>query len=256
MELPRVLIEEWPEESGWLAQLPELAAECAEAWKLALESPVETPHSLVVPAGDMVLKLNAPGHFEADHEADALERWAGAGAVRLLGRDDQRRALLLERCVPGTPLAEAGADQIAVACDLLARVTVEAEEPFRRLADEADGWVDDLSRREVPAHLLDYSLDVLRTVDRSAHFIVNQDLHAWNILAAEREPWLMIDPKPLIGERELDAVGLLRNAAKPGRWLDALVALGLDRERLRGWGVAHALAWDNLDAAERIFRAR
>jgi streptomycin 6-kinase len=61
----------------------------------------------------------------------------------------------------------------------------------------------------------------------------------------------VIDPKPLVGERELDGVGLLRNAVTRGeastastrRWLDVLADLGLDRERLRGLGVAHALAW-------------
>ena len=66
------------------------------------------------------------------------------------------------------------------------------------------------------------------------------------MLCAERLPWLVIDPKPLVGELELDGVGLLRNAesgASVRRWLDALSELGLDRERLRGWGVAHALAW-------------
>ena len=65
--------------------------------------PFDTPRSLVVPAGGAVLKLNAPSHFEADHEADALACWDGRGAVRLLARDDERRALLLERCVPGRP---------------------------------------------------------------------------------------------------------------------------------------------------------
>ena len=60
----------------------------------------------------------------------------------------------------------------------------------------------------------------------------------------------MIDPKPLVGEAELDGVGLVRNAAwspeprrEVGRWLDGLAGLGLDRERLRAWGVAHAIAW-------------
>ena len=43
--------------------------------------------SLVVPAGDVVLKLNAPSHLEADHEADALAHWGGRGAVRLLARE-------------------------------------------------------------------------------------------------------------------------------------------------------------------------
>jgi hypothetical protein len=49
------------------------------------------------------------------------------------------------------------------------------------------------------------------------------------------------------------------------RWLDALTGLGLDRERLRGWGVAHALAWGweregrwslrSLEVARTIFAA-
>ena len=36
-----------------------------------------------------VLKLGTP-HREAEQEADALERWDGDGAVRLLARDDER----------------------------------------------------------------------------------------------------------------------------------------------------------------------
>ncbi len=62
-------------------------------------------------------------------------------------------------------------------------------------------------------------------------WLVNQDLHGGNVLRAEREPWLVIDPKPLVGERELEASGLLRNADDVSRWLDALAELGLDRER-------------------------
>jgi streptomycin 6-kinase len=88
---------------------------------------------------------------------------------------------------------------------------------------------------------------VFRTADPRASFLVNQDLHGANVLEAEREPWLVIDPKPLVGEREVDGVGLLRNAPARGQsvsvWLDALAGLGLDRDRLRAWGVAHALAW-------------
>ncbi len=92
MRRPARLAEEWRHEGAWLATLPDLVADWAEQWDLALEAPVDTPHSLVVPAGDVVLKLNAPGHAEAEHEADALARWDGRGAVRLLARDDTRRA--------------------------------------------------------------------------------------------------------------------------------------------------------------------
>ncbi|MGH3103655.1 MAG: aminoglycoside phosphotransferase family protein [Gaiellaceae bacterium] len=256
MRVPAALQREWRRESAWLTDLPRLAAECAELWGLALEEPFDTPHSLVVPAGDVVLKLNAPSHFEADHETEALARWAGRGAVQLTARDDARRALLIERCRPGTRLRDAGTDEPAVVAALLPRLWGEPDKPhpFRFLADEAERWVEDVPRhyelggRPFERSLLDFAVDVFRTVDRTATSLVNQDLHGGNILRAEREPWLVIDPKPLLGEREANAVGLLRNAAGGGaasvrRWLDVLQELGLDRERLRAWGVAHALAW-------------
>jgi len=253
--IPPRLQEEWRHEREWLAALPRLAAECADLWDVRLEEPIDTPHSLVVPAGDAVLKLNAPSHVEADHEPDALALWNGNGAVRLLARDDARRALLLERCRPGTRLWDTDADELHVVLPLLARLSLELDDPapFRLLADEADRWEEQLPRRwdeggrPFDRTVLEQALDVFRTVDRAARSLANQDLHGGNVLAAEREPWLVIDPKPLVGEPELDGVGLLRNAAFRGeslaRWLAASVELGLDRDRLRAWGVAHALAW-------------
>jgi streptomycin 6-kinase len=187
---------------------------------LELEQPVDTPHSLVVPAGDVVLKLNAPSHFEADHEADALERWRGAGAVRLLARDDARRAFVVERCRPGTRLWDAGVDETSVLAELLPRLLLDLDDPypFRLLTDEAERWAEDVPRRfdldglPFERRLLDFAVDVFRSADRSARFLVH-DLHGGNVLQAKREPWLVIDPKPLVGEREVDGVGLLRNAA-------------------------------------------
>jgi streptomycin 6-kinase len=257
VRIPPSLHGAWPAEREWLERLPQLAAECAAAWGLELDEPFDTPRSLVVPAGDAVLKLNAPSHVEADHEADALACWDGHGAVHLLARDDERRALLLERCVPGVTLAEADADELPVVLALLERLphAVADGHPFRLLTDEADRWAEDVSRRweeggrPFERSLLDAALDLYGSVDRNARSLVNQDLHSWNVLRAEREPWLAIDPKPLVGERELDGVGPLRNAGFSGereqvrRWLDALTSLGMDRERLRGWGIAHALAW-------------
>jgi streptomycin 6-kinase len=279
MRLPTALVDQWDDEPDWIASLPRLAAECAESWGLVLEEPYDTPHSLVVPAGDAVLKLNAPPHFEAEQEADALSLWAGRGAVTLVARDDARRALLLERCRPGTRLWDSGADEPSVVPALLPRLWIEPERPhpFRFLADEADRWAEEVPRRydmhgrPFERSLVDYAVDVFRGVDRSATWLANQDLHGGNVLSAQREPWLVIDPKPLVGERELDGVGLLRNAAFNGgaalvrRWLDVLPGLGLDRERLRGWGVAHALAWgwdaedgwssDSIRAARAILHA-
>jgi streptomycin 6-kinase len=214
VRIPAALADEWGHEPEWLAALPRIVAECDEQWSLELEEPVDTPHSLVVPAGDAVLKVNAPSHFEADHEADALALWNGRGAVRLLARDDGRRAFLCERCRPGTRLWDTDVDDVVVIAPLLTRLSIELEaaQPFRLLADEADRWAEELPRRNelsgraLEPTLLEYALDVFRTVDRDARFLVNQDLHGGNVLSAVREPWLVIDPKPLVGERELDAV--------------------------------------------------
>lgn len=274
MRLPRALVETWSHEPAWLDALPRLVADCAERWSLELEPPVDTPHSLVIPAQEVVLKLNAPTHFEADREADALERWDGRGAVRLVARDDERRALLLERCRPGTCLWDTDEDEVVVMSDLIPRlqVDVQGEHPFALVADEADRWAETVPRWYEEASspfqrsLLDAALEVYRTVDRSSTRLVNQDLHGGNVLRAEREPWLAIDPKPLVGEREIEASGLLRNTDNVSRWLDALVELGFDRERARGWGVAHNLAWawderdgwleQHVEEARRILSAR
>jgi streptomycin 6-kinase len=65
------------------------------------------------------------------------------------------------------------------------------------------------------------------------------------VLRAEREPWLAIDPAPVVGERAFDAASLLRDrAVAAARRLDAVSAqLGLDRERVRLWGIVVALVW-------------
>jgi streptomycin 6-kinase len=278
MQLPTSLREMWKREPEWLVELPRVVRELAAAWNLALEEPVDTPRSLVVPAGDVVLKVNAPSHFEADHEADALVRWDGRGAVRVVARADEHRAFLIERCRPGTRLWDSGADEPSVVAELLLRLWAEVPEPhpFTLAADQAPRWAEEvqaryaLGGRPFEQSLVDLAVDVFGSADPGATALVNQDLHGGNILSARREPWLVIDPKPLVGERELDGVGPLRNAARNGgapavrRWLDVLEEMGLDRERARAWGAAHALAWgwadgewssESVDAARLIAAA-
>jgi streptomycin 6-kinase len=212
--------------------------------------------------GDAVLKVQLPDDAESEHEADALRFWNGRGSVRLLAHDAGRRALLLERCSPGTPLGnvyDEGA--IAVAAAMMERLwqTPSEDVAWRRLAFEAERWLEVLPRRWLrhgrpfEKRLLDAGLDAMRGLGPAQADLVlcHQDLHGGNILRSEREPWLAIDPKPIVGERAYDTVALVRDPGPRGltvqdvrRRLDALSeALGLDRERMRGWGIVKHLAW-------------
>jgi len=71
--------------------------------------------------------------------------------------------------------------------------------------------------------------------------LLHQDLHTDNVLAAQREAWLVIDPKPLVGERELSVAPIVRDYvlghSREGvvHRLDRLCEeLELDRERALG----------------------
>ena len=248
----------------WLESLPRLAAECADRWDLSLGEPFASSNaSLVVPAGDAVLKLNPPEE-ESEREADALRLWNGDGAVRLLAHDAERRALLVERCVPGTWLLELGDDVAGdVVAALLPRLWQDPLPVFRRLEDLAARWVDELPRtwtrygRPFERSLLDAAVSALRELGPSQGPLVtsNEDLHAGNVLRAAREPWLVIDPKPIAAEREFALVAMVRDRkeevltgprplARLRRRLDRLCSdLDLDRDRVRAWTGAHTIAW-------------
>jgi streptomycin 6-kinase len=249
---------------AWLRELPRLVQECREQWSLELGEPFPYAYaSLALPATspdgeEAVLKVCFPDR-ESEHEADALERWDGNGAVRLLARDRDRSALLIERCRPGRALRELDPGRaLGVIVGLLPRLWVAAGEPFRPLAEEAEWWRSDLPSRWERAgrpferKLLDAALEALRDLPaiQGDAVLLHQDLHGDNVLEAEREPWLVIDPKPLAGEREFGLASVVRayefghsERAVRSR-LDRLTAeLGLDRERARGWALAQTLAW-------------
>jgi streptomycin 6-kinase len=201
-----------------------------------------------------VLKIQTP-HRESEHEADALALWDGDGAARLLAHDREEHALLIERCVPGTPLSEAGQDvALDVFVDLLPRLWKPAGLPFRQLAEEAAWWAEYLPRQDwtMAPEVLAAAREALGELPstQGEPVLLNQDLHAENVLAAQRERWLVIDPKPLVGEREFGVAPIVRSFELGHSKRDVLYRfdrltsdLGLDRERARGWTIAQTAAW-------------
>jgi streptomycin 6-kinase len=190
-----------------------------------------------------VLKLQHP-HRESEQEADALARWDGDGAVRLLARDDDRHALLLERCEPATFLSAWEGDPLDVIVELLPRLWKGAD-GFRTLSDEVAHW-------ELAGEAGDMARDLASS--QGELVLVHQDLHADNVLAAGREPWLVIDPKPLAAEREFSVAPIVRSRELGEsrrdvlRRLDRLCSeLDLDRERARGWTIVQTVAWNEGD---------
>jgi streptomycin 6-kinase len=261
----------WRERAGgaaWLESLPRLAEDCAERWSIRLGEPFGQGHvSLAVPAtlsdgGQAVLKLNFPEN-ESAGEADALAHWRGEGAVRLLELDRDRNALLVERADPGTSLWEVGDDEEAtlIAASVLRRLWCRPPpdgHPFRVLAAEAGRWMAELRSawealgRPFEQRLVDAATASAGQLAGSQSNVVvcHQDLQGSNILRAKREPWLAIDPKPIVGEPAFDVASLLRDrrwSIDPGtiqRRVDLLASeLGLDRARMQGWGLVHALHW-------------
>jgi streptomycin 6-kinase len=268
--------------AAWLERLPRLVAECAERWELRVSPAYPDSHvSFVAPVERAdgvraVLKVYFPDIWENEQEGDALAHWDGRGAVRLLERDRERRTLLIERCDPGTPLwTIADEDEVnGIAVGVLRRLWRPAlgEHPFRLLADDAGEWAETFPHawerlgRPFERTLVDTAVSAVRELapTQGDAVVLHQDFHSGNVLRAEREPWLAIDPQPLVGEREYDAASLLRDridvlVANPNperrlrRRLDVLAAeLDLDRDRIRRWGVVHALAWGVSAAAQKL----
>jgi streptomycin 6-kinase len=141
---------------------------------------------------------------------------------------------------------------------LLPRLWKPAGEPFTTLAAEAARWCANLPQeweqagRPFERRLLDAAVETLRDLagSQGEPVLLHQDLHADNVLRAQREPWLAIDPKPLLGEREFGIAPIVRSGemghsrADVRYRFDRLTAeLNLDRERARGWVFGQTLAW-------------
>ncbi|GAA2223455.1 aminoglycoside phosphotransferase family protein [Streptomyces amakusaensis] len=259
---------------AFIAALPGRTVRFLDSWGLRLDgAPMHGMCALVLPVRredgtPAVLKLQALDE-ETAGEAEALLAWGGDGAARLLDHDRETGTLLLERldfrrhlsAVPETREA------VGILAGLLARLTERpAPQGLRRLGDIAAGLL-----AETPAAvrgpadgderrlLLDCAAAVREVAGEPGDRLLHWDLHYGNILAAEREPWLAIDPKPLAGDPGFELLPALTNRYDPAETLwrfDLLTErLGLDRARAGAWTLGRILQgslWGLAEGDEKL----
>lgn len=253
----------------WLQALPGLVAELAERWQLTVKAPFALSYNYVAPVvradgTEAVLKIGVPSP-ELTTEIAAQELYAGRGMVQLLEIDHPRRAMLLERLRPGTPLARLAAKDDEQATLIAAQVMQQLflppppVHPFPTL-DRWLGSIDEHRRRyggsgPLPARRFEqaeaYRDELLAS--EGPPVVLHADLHHDNILQAGHAGWLAIDPKGVVGEAEYEVGTLLHNPwsdllhwpaprRTTVRRVDLLAEhLGFDRHRILQWGVVNAV---------------
>lgn len=258
-----------PSGRAWLNRLPRILEECAEAWSLTVDQPFpRLSYNYVVPVTrsdgtSLVLKVCFPDE-DFRNEANALQYFQGRGCARLVDVDQKRGALLLERLRPGLSLQNVTDDERAtsIATQVMRKLwyPLPRVTPYPTIAD----WVKGMARRspplveatpDFPARWIRHALVLYGELASNSDELVvlHGDLHHANILSAERDGWLAIDPKGLVGERACEPSVLLINALpkkhevpkiKPileRRVRQLAEELELDRERIRAWGIVRSV---------------
>ncbi|MBT2498347.1 hypothetical protein J7E25_04500 [Agromyces sp. ISL-38] len=267
---------DWHGDRGgdWVAALPGTVTGLAAAWDLhpagAPFAGGTTAYVLPLDRADgtpAVLKIDLR---DSDNRAEptALRAYDGDGAVRLLEYDPDSGAMLLERARPGTALLDhefpgvserhAVRERFAIACDLFRRLwrapVPAADYPEPPSADDLlKGWAEhfDTAAGQSPDVAKELALgvelcDALADADEIG--IANRDNHLSNVVTAVREPWLLIDPKPVLAERAFDGGYFLFkqqfHCPLGGTELLHAVAdgLGADLERVRAWAMLTTVA--------------
>ncbi|MFD6876077.1 MULTISPECIES: aminoglycoside phosphotransferase family protein [unclassified Streptomyces] len=259
--------------------LPARAAGFLERWELRRTGPgMYGATALVLPVEradgtPAALKLLVPDE-ESEGEPLALRTWAGRGCVELWEHDAPTGTLLLERLDEGRPLSGlAELDSraaVGVIGELLGRLTsVPAPEGLRGLDVSVARMLDGAPRAAaLPADprerllLSDCAAAVAEVAAEPGDRLLHWDLHFDNVLGGGeggREPWLAIDPKPLVGDPGFELLPSIVNnfRAEEVRWRFDLLTevVGLDRERARAWTLGRVLQnclWELEDGEDEL----
>lgn len=272
MRLPQALVKNvthvlGDEGRAWLDALPLLLVSCERDYGLTIGPPFELSYNYVAPVtrsdgSDAVLKVSPHGQ-DFRYELAATRHYDGRGMARLLESDEARGIALLERLRPGTMLVGLDDDdrQTEIAAEIMLKLRRDppagSELPtthdwfsaFAKHRAEHDGGAGPL-----PRDLFDRGESVYEALLQSsaAPVLLHGDLHHYNILAAERAPWLAIDPHGVIGEPAFEIGAYFGNPSDlllrtfPERIIERRThifadRLGLDRGRIIAWAFAYRM---------------
>jgi streptomycin 6-kinase len=266
-----------PERQEWLRSLPAISTELTRRWSLRIDMPFDHTNVtcswvaavLRADGTPAVLKLGMP-HMEGADEIHGLRFWNGDPTVKLLEADDTLGGMLLERCLPGTMLrSEPEEKQDLVIAGLLKRLwrrstSLKGMNGFRHLSELLNFWrLETLNQAQYwpDAGLVREGLQIFQALGNPApaDTLLATDLHAGNVLQSQREPWLVIDPKPFIGDPPYDVVQHLHNCearlhADPKGMVRRLGELTeVDLERLQLWTFARAAADPRPDWGNQVW---
>jgi streptomycin 6-kinase len=234
--------------------ISELVRTYVNRWSLRMDGSAITGNNATVQpvrtsAGTAAMLRLEPGSTSYASELVALTLWAGDGAVQLFDHDDADCVMLLERLdytrsLETLPIEEGA----AIAGQLRARLSRPAPDGLPTLEALAKRWTDELPRDQVvPRHLLDAAVGLCRELGPGAdRYMVNADQHYQNVLAGDREPWLVIDPHVFAGDREFGLDTLLwgrLHESTPRRLLDTFIDIeDLDPAKAQAWTFVDAVA--------------
>jgi streptomycin 6-kinase len=254
---------------AWLNHLPGILAACEERWHLAIGAPVgNLSFNYVAPAvladgTEVIVKTGLTEEFPS--QPQALQHFDGHGMVRLLAYDEHDAVMLLERLKPGISLRTVEDDEIAIAAaaDVMRKIwrpLPPQHDPFPSVSDWGKGFARLRQQFHggtgpIPREPFEKAEKLYAELCASMTepVLLHGDLHQDNILSAEREPWLAVDPKGVIGEPVYETGAILRNfwpdilstpnpkSLMAGRIDQLSAALGFDRVRIYNWGFAQAV---------------
>lgn len=249
----------------WLSDFESLVNDCEKRWQMKIMPPFDLSFNFVAPAiredgTEVVIKLVVPGD-EFVSEVEALKLFNGNGIVKIIDVDIAKGILILERLSPGQTLASLENEEEAahIASQVMKKLwipvpsnsssiptTMHMEEKLINIYKRNTEGLGPITKE-----ILQEAVDTYRSMSAMPDkpFLLHGDLHHYNILMAAREPWLAIDPKGLIGDREYDVIQYLLNKLPNGdathvieKRIDIFVKeLNLDKKRMLSWGFAHSV---------------